>query len=60
MPRSSETKATSAPMLQTGAASAAAAAILVAGVLTLLIGRTLASPRVNNLGIDAPSSPRSP
>jgi len=29
--------------------------ILVTGVLILVIGRGLASPRVNNLGIEAPA-----
>lgn len=43
------------PMLQTGAAAAAASVILVTGVLILVIGRSLASPRVNNLGIEAPA-----
>lgn len=43
------------PMLLTGAAAAAASVILVTGVLILVIGRSLASPRVNNLGIEAPA-----
>ncbi|MDP9403511.1 MAG: hypothetical protein M3P85_09295 [Actinomycetota bacterium] len=43
------------PMIQIGAAAGAASAILVTGVLVLVIGRTLASPRVSNLGIAAPT-----
>lgn len=43
------------PMIEIGAAAGAASAILVTGLLVLVIGRTLASPRVSNLGIDAPT-----
>jgi hypothetical protein len=38
------------PMIQTGVAAGAASAILVTGLFVLVIGRTLASPRVSNLG----------
>lgn len=43
------------PKLQIGTAAWAASAILVTGLLILVIGRTLASPRVSNLGIEAPT-----
>ena len=43
------------PMIQLGAAAGAASAILAIGLLVLVIGRTLASPRVSNLGIDPPT-----
>ncbi len=43
------------PMIQFGAAAGTASAIVVTGLLVLVIGRTLASPRVSNLGIDAPT-----
>jgi hypothetical protein len=43
------------PMIEIGAAAGAASAILVTGLLVLVIGRTLASPRVSNLGIAAPT-----
>ncbi len=42
------------PMIEFGAAAGAGSAIVVTGLLVLVIGRALASPRVSNLGIDAP------
>ncbi len=39
------------PMIQIWVAAGAASAILVTGLLVLVIGPTLASPRVSNLGV---------
>ena len=43
------------PTFQTGASAAAASAILATGLLVLIIGRTLANPRVNYLGVQMPT-----